>query len=77
MRLLLRRVDLQQRLAHLGRGGGPLLGRLGQQLQDELLEVGRAVSVSHDGATGGVLMCWEMTAVGSSPRNGGRPVTIS
>ena len=29
------------------------------------------------GATGGVLMCWPMIATGSSPRNGGLPVTIS
>ena len=30
-----------------------------------------------EGATGAVLMCCEMIATGSSPRNGGRPVTIS
>ena len=31
----------------------------------------------HVGATGGVLMCWPMMATESSPKNGGRPVTIS
>ena len=29
------------------------------------------------GATGGVLMCWPMMATESSPKKGGRPVTIS
>ncbi len=29
------------------------------------------------GATGAVLMCWEMIATASSPRKGGRPATIS
>ena len=29
------------------------------------------------GATGGVSMCWPMMATESSPRKGGRPVTIS
>jgi hypothetical protein len=30
-----------------------------------------------EGATGGVLMCWEMMATASSPSNGARPVSIS
>ena len=34
-------------------------------------------SVCQLGATGGVLMCWLITAVGSSPTNGGFPVTSS
>ena len=34
-------------------------------------------SACHDGATGGVLMCWLITAVGLSLTNGGRPVIIS
>ena len=31
----------------------------------------------HVGATGAVLMCCEMIATASSPKNGGRPVSIS
>jgi len=30
-----------------------------------------------EGATGGVLMCWERMAASWSPRNGGLPATIS
>ena len=40
----------------------------------DCLERGGHCSVCQLGATGRVLMCWEMTEVGSSPTNGGRPV---
>ena len=62
---------------HLGGAGRALGGVLRQQPQDQRLQRLGQSGVCQDGATGGVLMCWLMIATGSSPRNGGRPVTIS
>ena len=74
---LLREVDSLEFVEDCLRRLRPLLRLLGQKLQDQLLEVGRAVLGQVGGSQGGVLMCWEITAVGSEPWNGGLPVTIS
>ena len=56
---------------------GAVGGDLRQQPRIISSRSGGQCSECHDGATGGVLMCWLMTAVGLSPANGGLPVTSS
>ena len=38
---------------------------------------GVTAALCHVGETGAVFKCWEITVTASSPRKGGRPVSIS
>ena len=66
-----------------GPGPAPTLGRVrglfDSRADPVVREMMEAVEdgLCQEGATGAVLMCCEMIATGSSPRNGARPVTIS
>ena len=61
------------RAALSGRSPGPSRGAAAPALRAPSAPAG----LCHVGATGAVLMCCEMMATASSPRNGGRPVSIS
>ena len=64
---LLGRVDLRQAASTSPAEAGRFAGSFASSWRMTSSSAGGQCSVSHEGATGGVLMCCEITAVGSSP----------